>query len=77
MYPFSAEICVALIKERHAEIRRTFERYDKARTARAARPHRPTRLAVLLQRLRRRPSGAEQMPLQWSEHAGPEEQCSA
>jgi hypothetical protein len=77
MYPLSVEICAALIKERHAEIRRAFERYDKARTACAARPRRPTRLAVLLQRLRRRPIGAEQMPLQWSEHAGPEEQWSA
>jgi hypothetical protein len=77
MYPLSVEICAALIKERHAEIRRAFERHDLARTTRAARPHRPTRVVVLLQRLRRRPSGAEQMPLQWSEHAGAEEQCSA
>jgi hypothetical protein len=77
MCPFSAELGAALIKERHTEIRRAFERYGIARTTRAARPHRPTRLAVLFQRLRRRSSGAEQILLQWSEHAGPEEQCSA
>jgi hypothetical protein len=74
MYPYSDELYVALLKERHAEIQRAFERYGTARTTRATRP---SRLSALLQRLRRRTNGAEQMPRGWSEHAGPEERCSA
>jgi hypothetical protein len=67
------ELVIALVKERHAEIQRAFNRYYEARIGGSAWPSGPGRLVRLVQGLRRWTPGTGRIPAQRSPHVDAED----